>query len=47
MFYHAGVDEQEICQCTGHRSNALHEYKVPTVQEQQKLSSILELLMTA
>ena len=40
--YHAGVDEQLISEVTGHRSNAIRDYKCTTTTQKRNLSEILQ-----
>ena len=39
--FHAGVPDKLIRDVTGHRSNALHLYERPTLQQKQEVSKIL------
>ena len=40
--YDAGVDEQLICEVTGHRSNAVRNYKRTTTEQKQKISKVIQ-----
>ena len=40
--YHAGVDEQLISEVTGHRSNAIRNYKRTTATQKRNISDILQ-----
>jgi hypothetical protein len=42
VLYQAGIDEQAICDRTGHRSTAVREYKSSSIEQQKRISSILE-----
>ncbi len=42
MLFQAGIEEQEICKRTGHRSLAVRDYKVSSVAQQQCVSKLLD-----
>ncbi|CAC5393007.1 unnamed protein product [Mytilus coruscus] len=40
--YDAGVDEQLICEVTGHRSNAIRNYKRTNEKQKRKINSVIQ-----
>ncbi|CAC5358886.1 unnamed protein product [Mytilus coruscus] len=40
--YDAGVDEQLICEVTGHRSNAVRNYKRTNEKQKRKINSVIQ-----
>ena len=40
--YQSGVDEQEIQRCTRHKSLAIRQYKVPSIEQIKSVSALLE-----
>lgn len=40
--YDAGVDEQLICEKTGHKSNAVRSYKRTSAEQKQRVSAIVQ-----
>jgi hypothetical protein len=41
VLFQKGVDQQQICKRTGHRSDAIEDYKVPSAQQEKFISSCL------